>query len=66
MPAIILISGATTAERVKENSKLIGTPDEEVAEIEAILAKVHSDWWTIPQDHSDQYYIGYEGCLSAG
>lgn len=38
MPTIIPIPGATTAARVKENSKLIDITDEEMAEIDAILA----------------------------
>lgn len=39
MPTIIPIPGATTAARVEENSKLIDITDEEIAEIDAILAK---------------------------
>lgn len=39
MPTIIPIPGATTADRVKENSKLIDITDEEMAEIDAILEK---------------------------
>ncbi|OGM43922.1 aldo/keto reductase [Aspergillus bombycis] len=39
MPTIIPIPGATTAERVKENSQLIDITDEEMAEIDAILVK---------------------------
>lgn len=39
MPTIIPIPGATTAERVEENSKLVEITDEEMAEIDAILAK---------------------------
>ncbi|KAJ5450043.1 uncharacterized protein N7458_006492 [Penicillium daleae] len=39
MPTIIPIPGATTAERVEENSKLIEITDEEMAEIDDVLAK---------------------------
>lgn len=39
MPTIIPIPGATTAERVDENTKLIDISEEELAEIDAILAK---------------------------
>lgn len=39
MPVIIPIPGATTAARVEENSKLVEITDEEMAEIDAILAK---------------------------
>ncbi|KAI1106968.1 Aldo/keto reductase [Jackrogersella minutella] len=39
MPTIIPIPGATTAERVEENSKLIDITDEEMAEIDVTLAK---------------------------
>ncbi|KAI1381477.1 Aldo/keto reductase [Hypoxylon crocopeplum] len=39
MPTIIPIPGATTAARVEENSKLIDITDEEMAQIDAILAK---------------------------
>jgi pyridoxine 4-dehydrogenase len=39
MPSIIPIPGATTAERVEENSKLIDLTDEEMAQIDATLAK---------------------------
>ncbi|KAL8831109.1 MAG: hypothetical protein Q9191_001058 [Dirinaria sp. TL-2023a] len=39
MPTIIPIPGATTAARVEENSKLIDITDEELEEIDAILAK---------------------------
>lgn len=39
MPTIIPIPGTTTAERVEENSKLIDITDEEMAEIDDILAK---------------------------
>lgn len=39
MPTIIPIPGATTAARVNENSKLVELTDEELAEIDAILAK---------------------------
>lgn len=39
MPTIIPIPGATTADRVEENSKLIDITDEEMAEIDAILEK---------------------------
>lgn len=39
MPAIIPIPGATTAERVAENSLVIDLTDEEMAEIDATLAK---------------------------
>lgn len=38
MPTIIPIPGATTAARVKENSKFIDITDEEMAQIDAILA----------------------------
>lgn len=38
MPTIIPIPGATTAARVEENSKLIHITDEEMAEIDAVLA----------------------------
>jgi pyridoxine 4-dehydrogenase len=38
IPTIIPIPRATTAERVEENSKLIGTSNEEMAEIDDILA----------------------------
>lgn len=37
MPTIIPIPGATTAERVEENSKLIDITDAEMAEIDDIL-----------------------------
>lgn len=39
MPTIIPIPGATTVERVEENSKLIDITDEEMEELDAILAK---------------------------
>lgn len=39
MPAIIPIPGAASAARVQENSKLIDITDEEIAEIDAILAE---------------------------
>ncbi|KAI1771468.1 voltage-gated shaker-like K+ channel, subunit [Hypoxylon cercidicola] len=39
MPAIIPIPGATTAERVEENTKVIDLTDEEMAQIDATLAK---------------------------
>ena len=39
MPIIIPIPGATTAARVEENSKLIDLTDEEMAQIDATLAK---------------------------
>lgn len=39
MPDIIPIPGATTAERVKENSTIVELTDEEMAEIDAVLAK---------------------------
>ena len=39
MPTIIPIPGATTEARVEENSKLIDITDEEMAQIDAILAK---------------------------
>lgn len=39
MPTIIPIPGATTASRVEENSKLVEITDEEMAEIDATLAK---------------------------
>ncbi|KAI1409323.1 Aldo/keto reductase [Hypoxylon sp. FL1857] len=39
MPTIIPIPGATTAARVEENSKLFELTDEEMAEIDATLAK---------------------------
>ncbi|WYZ42838.1 hypothetical protein EsH8_VI_000537 [Colletotrichum jinshuiense] len=39
MPEIIPIPGATTAERVNENAKLVDLSDEEMAEIDATLAK---------------------------
>lgn len=39
VPTIIPIPGATTAERVEENSKLIEITDEEMQEIDEILAK---------------------------
>ncbi|OTA58453.1 Aldo/keto reductase [Hypoxylon sp. EC38] len=39
MPTIIPIPGATTPERVEENSKLVEITDEEMAEIDATLAK---------------------------
>ncbi|KAH8698585.1 NADP-dependent oxidoreductase domain-containing protein [Talaromyces proteolyticus] len=39
MPTIIPIPGATTAARVNENSKLVNITDEEMAEIDATLAK---------------------------
>lgn len=39
MPTIIPIPGATTVARVEENSKLIDITDEEMAQIDAILAK---------------------------
>ena len=39
MPTIIPIPGATTVERVKENTKLIDLTDEEMREIDATLAK---------------------------
>ena len=39
MPTIIPIPGATTVARVEENSKLIDINDEEMAEIDSILAK---------------------------
>ncbi|KAJ8127755.1 hypothetical protein O1611_g5878 [Lasiodiplodia mahajangana] len=38
MPTIIPIPGATTAARVEENSKIVDITDEEMAEIDAILA----------------------------
>jgi pyridoxine 4-dehydrogenase len=38
MPTIIPIPGATTAARVEENSKLIDITDEEMAQIDTILA----------------------------
>ena len=39
MPVIIPIPGATTAARVEENSKLIEITDDEMAQIDATLAK---------------------------
>lgn len=39
MPTIIPIPGATTAARVEENTKEVDITDEEMAEIDAILAK---------------------------
>ncbi|KAK1982001.1 aldo/keto reductase [Colletotrichum cereale] len=39
MPGIIPIPGATTAERVYENAKLVELTDKEMAEIDATLAK---------------------------
>ena len=39
MPTIIPIPGATTVARVEENSKLIDITDEEMAQIDTILAK---------------------------
>lgn len=39
MPTIIPIPGSTTVARVQENSKLIDITDEEMAAIDAILAK---------------------------
>jgi pyridoxine 4-dehydrogenase len=39
MPTIIPLPGATTAARVEENSKLIDLTDEEMAQIDEILAK---------------------------
>ncbi len=39
MPVIIPIPGATTAARVKENSRRVELTDEEMAEIDATLAK---------------------------
>ncbi|KAK6085726.1 pyridoxal reductase [Seiridium cupressi] len=39
MPTIIPIPGATTAARVEENSKLVDLTDEEMAQIDATLAK---------------------------
>ena len=40
MPEIIPIPGATTAERVKENATVVELTDEEMKEIDAVLAKV--------------------------
>lgn len=39
MPTIIPIPGATTVARVEENSKLIDINDEELAQIDTILAR---------------------------
>lgn len=39
MPTIVPIPGATTVARVEENSKLIDISDDEMARIDAILAK---------------------------
>lgn len=39
MPTIIPIPGATTKDRVEENSRQLDLTDEEMAEIDAILAK---------------------------
>ena len=39
MPVIIPIPGATTAARVEENSKLVDLTDDEMAQIDATLAK---------------------------
>lgn len=39
MPEIIPIPGATTAERVRENSKVVEVSDAEMADIDAVLAK---------------------------
>lgn len=39
MPTIIPIPGATTVARVEENSKLVDVTEEEMAEIDATLAK---------------------------
>jgi pyridoxine 4-dehydrogenase len=39
MPTIIPIPGATTAERVQENTKLVELTDGEMAEIDATMAK---------------------------
>ncbi|RAL12317.1 aldo/keto reductase family protein [Aspergillus homomorphus CBS 101889] len=39
MPTIIPIPGATTVERVEENSKLVDLSDEEMAQLDATLAK---------------------------
>ena len=39
MPTIIPIPGSTTVERVEENSKLVDITDDEMAQIDAILAK---------------------------
>ena len=39
MPTIIPIPGSTTVERAEENSRIIDITDEEMAAIDAILAK---------------------------
>ena len=39
MPEIIPIPGASTAERVKENSTIVELTDDEMKEIDAVLAK---------------------------
>lgn len=39
MPEIIPIPGATTAARVRENTTIVELTDEEMAEIETVLAK---------------------------
>ncbi len=38
MPTIVPIPGATTVERVNENSKIVDLTDEELARIDAVLA----------------------------
>jgi pyridoxine 4-dehydrogenase len=48
MPTIIPIPGATTMERVEENSKLIDLTDEEMAQINATLAKLRRPALAIP------------------
>lgn len=40
MPRIIPIPGATTIARVEENSKVVDLTDDEMAQIDATLAKV--------------------------
>jgi pyridoxine 4-dehydrogenase len=51
MPTIIPIPGATTVERVEENSKVVGLTDEEMAEIDSTLAKFEIQGGRYP-DHA--------------
>lgn len=51
MPTIIPIPGATTVERVKENSKLVDLTDEEMAVVDEILAKMEIKGHRYPEAH---------------
>ncbi len=51
MPVIIPIPGATTAERVQENSTIVDLTEEELNEIDATLAKFEVKGGRYPDGH---------------